>query len=122
MSRKRQPPLFAYGVEFTEHRREGIHYNGLPRDPVIVNVMATGVEQARNVAARETLTQFIAQIPKHSTNICWSKDYKYEGCGFISVQYPRGARLSPPYHMTKRMKVEVTLGNIPIQMSFNFGD
>lgn len=121
MSRKRQPPLFAYGVEFTEHRREGIHYNGLPRDPVIVNVMATGVEEAKHAACRQTLTQFIPSVPKSVKNICWSRDTKYPGAGYVSVQYPRGARLSAPYHMTKRMKIEVTLGNIPIQLSFNFG-
>lgn len=114
--------LHAYCVEFSSFKPPGYSRHGCAEfDTIRVQVMAAGVDEARHVACRETLTQFIPSKPKSVSNVCWSKDATYPEAGYISVQYPRGAKLSRPYHMTKRMKIEVTLGNIPIQLSFDFG-
>lgn len=120
MAKKRA--LRSYCVEFSYYQTPGYTKRVPEFDPIQVQVLAAGVEEAKHVACRQTLTRFISSIPKHASNICWSKDSKYPEAGYISVQYPRGPRLSAPYHMTKRMKIEVTLGNIPVQLSFDFGD
>lgn len=114
--------LHAYCVEFSSHRKEGYCYNTPPHEPVVVEVLAAGVKEAINLACRKTLTRFVSPIPKQAANICWARDSTYEGTGYMSVQYSRGTRLSAPYYMTKRMTVEVTLGNIPRQLCFDFGD
>lgn len=120
---RKKRPLHAYCVEFSTFQPEGYSRHGVLKfDPIQVQVMATGVEEAKHLATRQTLTRFISRIPKSVSNICWSKDTKYPEAGYMSVQYPRGARLSAPYHMTQRMKIEVTLGNIPVQLCFDFGD
>lgn len=121
MAKKR--PLHTYCVEFSTFQPESYVRHGLFKfDAIQVQVLASGVEEAKHQAVRQTLTRFIPRIPKQVSNICWSKDSKYPEAGYMSVQYPRGARLSAPYHMTQRMKIEVTLGNIPVQLCFDFGD
>lgn len=121
---KKKPQKRSFSVEFTGHRVDGARRNHPPyaASPVVVAVEATSVEEALNIAARQTLTQFIPKVPGAIANICWSRDVTYPGTGYVSVQYPRGAKLSRPYHMTKRMNAVVTLGNIPIQLCFDFGD
>lgn len=120
---RKKRPLHSYCVEFSTFQPEAyVRHGVLKFDPIQVQVLASGVEEAKNIATRETLTRFVSRIPKQVSNICWSKDCKYPEAGYMSVQYPRGARLSAPYHMTQRMKIEVTLGNIPVQLCFDFGD
>lgn len=120
MTKKRA--LRPYCVEFSSFQPESYVRSGLFKfDTIQVQVLASGVEEAKHLATRQTLTRFISRIPKSVSNICWSKDTKYPEAGYMSVQYPRGARLSAPYHMTQRMKIEVTLGNIPVQLCFDFG-
>lgn len=122
MKKKQQKRSFF--VEFTGHRAPGAHRNYPPyaANPVVVAVEAVSVEEAIHAAARQTLTQFVSKVPAAAANICWARDVKYPGTGYISVQYPRGSKLSCPYHMTKRMNAVVTLGNIPIQLCFDFGE
>lgn len=121
MAKKR--PLRLFCVEFsTFHNPRYTREDPLTFSTIQVQVQAPGVNEAKNIAARQVLTQFIPRVPKQAVNVCWSTDQKYPEAGYISVQYPRGAKLSAPYHMTRRMKVEVTLGNIPIQLCLDFGD
>lgn len=111
-----------FTVEFTSHHVPGRQRHYRHYEPVQVTVEATGIEDALKVACKKSLTQFIGTVPKAIANICWARDNTYEGTGYIAVQYPRGQRLSVPYMMTKRLNVTVTLGNIPVQLCFDFGD
>ena len=122
MAKKRRL-LRPYCVEFSSFQPQKYSRHApLKFEPFQVQVQAGSVEEAKNIAACETLTRFISRIPKQVANICWSKDHNYPEAGYMSVQYPRGSKLSAPYHMTQRMKIEVTLGNIPVQLCFDFGD
>ena len=112
----------AFTVEFTSHQIPGKHPHYRHYKPLLVNVEATGVEDAIRVASKKSLTHFIHTIPKAIANVCWARDSSYEGTGYIAVQYPRGQKLSAPYMMTKRLNVTVTLGNIPVQLCFDFGE
>lgn len=119
----RKPQTRAFTVEFTSHRIHGRRYNHILHEPITVEVEATGIEDAIKVASKKTLTQFIGKIPSSVANVCWCRDNTYEGTGYIAVQYPRGPKhLSKPYMMTKRLTVRVTLGKIPRQLCFDFGD
>jgi hypothetical protein len=120
MTQHKQKRVFT--VEFTSHQIPGTRRHYRHYDPVQVTVEATGIEDAIKVASKKSLTQFIHKIPKDVANVTWASDRSYEGTGYIAVQYPRGQKLSAPYMMTKRLNVEVTLGNIPVQLCFDFGD
>lgn len=120
MNKKRIPHV--YTVEFTSHQIPGTRRHYRHYEPFQVTVEATGVEDALRVASKKSLTHFIHKIPKEIANICWARDSSYEGTGYIAVQYPRGQKLSAPYMMTKRLNVTVTLGNIPVQLCFDFGE
>lgn len=90
---------------------------------VDIHVKATSVKEAQTKASRiavEMMTHRLS-MPRDIANFCWCRDSRKDGYGFIAAQWSRrDNKLSVPYYMTNRLKITVTLGNLPLQLEFDF--